>query len=177
MGNMDVGRMEALLSFAEVLESVSASARLHLYGKLPYNAAARRAEQRQNIVYHGFVPYEEVQNAIRHSDLLLHTESFSAFYRRDLQYAFSTKIADSLGSGKPFLIFAPDSFACVQYLKEHDAAFCASDPEELRRILDRILRTPGVRDSHIQSALKLAKSNHSVIANSGTFQKIIAEIL
>ena len=60
------------------------------------------------------------EEVIANSDLLVHVESFEKFYTRDLKYAFSTKIADSLASGIPLFMYGAEQISCTRYLKNNN---------------------------------------------------------
>ena len=164
-----------MVEIANALQRISPDLKLDVYGKIPNQAVQMAFDQCNGIRHHGFVPYEKVVDIIHNSDVVVHTESFTDFYREDLKYAFSTKIADSLASGTCFLLYAPEEMACTEYLREHDAAWVISKKEELQTILERLCDNQRAREQYIQSALLLARQNHSPKENTERFQTILRE--
>ena len=111
------------------------------------------------------------------SDLLVHVENFSDFYRKDLQYAFSTKIADSLAMGVGFLLYAPPEVACSKYLKDNKAAFVVSDKDELFKTLKTLTENPEECRRYSQTARNLAEKNHNFTNNANRFQEVLREVV
>ena len=175
-GNLGLKRHESLMDIAEVLQSISEDLHIDVYGKAPSNEVAEALNSCKGIRFHGLVPYEKVKQLLRDSDLILYVESFDAFYQEDIKFGFSTKIADSLSSGNCFLLYAPEHFACYQYLKKNEAAYTASSREELASVLGELVSNPDTRLKYRAAALKLAEENHRVEENNQTFQKLLMEL-
>lgn len=175
-GNLGLKRHESLIEIADVLQSISKNLYVDVYGKAPDNQVLEALNSCKGIRYHGLVPYEQVKYILRESDLLLYVESFDSFYQEDIKFGFSTKIADSLACGNSFLLYAPEHFACYQYLKKNKAAFTASNRLQLELVLKSIIDNPEERSKYRKAALALAEKNHNVEKNKKKFQKILQEL-
>ncbi len=173
LGNLGVGRHESLIDIADALQKISSDYKLDVYGKIPNETVKNAFDNCKGIDYKGFVSYDEVLEIMKNSNLLVHAESFSDFYRKDLQYAFSTKIADSLATGVGFLLYAPEEMACTKYLKENDAAFVVCNEAELLNTLTHLVDNPEQCRKFTQSALALSEKNHQFYENSKYFQDVI----
>lgn len=176
LGNLGVGRHESLIEIAEALQNISSDYKLDVYGKIPDETVKTAFDNCKGINYKGFVSYDEVLEVMKNSNLLVHAESFSDFYRKDLQYAFSTKIADSLATGVGFLLYAPEEMACSKYLKENDAAFVVCNKAELLNTLNNLVQNPEKCKSFTQAALNLSEKNHNFSDNSSRFQNVIKKL-
>lgn len=175
LGNMGVGRIESLCEIGNLLNRTAPGTYLDLYGKIPNDEMKRKLESYHGIRYRGFVSYEEVVKVMHESDLLVHVESFDTFYKKDSEFAFSTKLADSLASGTCFLLYAPENMACFQYLRENQAAYVASNKRELEECINMILNKPDERLKFLKNASELVLKNHNVHRNAEKFQKILME--
>ena len=175
-GNLGLKRHESLIEIADTLQSISQDLFVDVYGKAPNGQVEAQLSQCRGIRYHGLVPYEQVKQLLRDSDLLLYVESFDAFYQEDIKFGFSTKIADSLASGNCFLLYAPEHFACYQYLRRNQAAYTASQPQELKAVLQELIENPSARCRYTQTALKLAQRNHRIESSTHKFQNILREL-
>lgn len=175
LGNLGVGRHTGLVEIGENLQRISTDLRLDVYGKIQSNQVKEALEQCAGIVYRGFVSYEDVVKIIHNSDILVHTESFSDFAKEDLKYAFSTKIADSLASGRCFLVYAPEGMACSEYLKDNKAAYVVERQADLRPVLEKLCCNPGAREAYIDNAIKLVEAQHNGKKNAELFQRILCE--
>lgn len=172
LGNLGVGRHVQLIEIAETLQSISPDLYLDVYGSAD-EQVRRDFESCRGIRYRGLVPYEEVKRIMLSSDLLVHVENFSDFYKRDSVYAFSTKIADSLASGVCFMLYAPSNLECYKYLEQNGAAYTAKDRDSLASTLAEIVRDEASRTKYIQAAIELVKKNHDPKKNTNHFQSII----
>lgn len=173
LGNLGVGRHESLIEIANALQNISSEYKLDVYGKIPSETVKTAFDNCKGINYKGFVSYNEVLEIMKNSNLLVHAESFSDFYRKDLQYAFSTKIADSLATGVGFLLYAPKEMACSKYLKDNDAAFVVCNETELLNTLKNLVENPEKCKKFTQAALNLSEKNHNFSYNSKCFQTVI----
>lgn len=176
-GNLGLKRHESLLDVGSVLQSISENLYVDVYGKAPSEEVAKALNYGKGIRYHGVIPYEQVKQIFRDSDLLLHVESFDTFYRDDLKFGFSTKIADCLSSGNCFLLYAPESMACFSYLKRNQAAYAVSDKETLKKVLEKLVRDPIAQIKYRETALRLAEKNHRVEKSSRRFQDLLKEVV
>lgn len=172
-GNLGLKRHEGLIEIADVLQTISPNLYVDVYGKIPNSEVEEALNQCKGIRYYGLIPYEKVKDLLRDSDILLHVESFDDFYQEDLRFAFSTKIADSLSSGNCFLLYAPEHFACYQYLKNNYAAYTVSNKDDLRTVLVSLVQNPAAREKYRAVALELAEKNHRAQKNNQKFQTIL----
>lgn len=139
LGNLGLGRHRALMEIAQALQEIDAGLYLDIYGAVPNDTVNEALENCPGIKFHGFVSYEEVIRIIHESSLLVHAEWNEAKTNRDLKYAFSTKIGDSICSGTPFLIYADKGLAETIFLKENGCAFVVEKKEMLRFVLQQAL--------------------------------------
>lgn len=175
LGNFGVGRHEPLVEIAAALQEISPDFYLDVYGKIPNDTVRQAFESCPGIRYKGFVSYEQVEEVMCTSDLLIHCENFSGFYREDLKYAFSTKIADSLASGTCFMIYAPAEMACTRYLAENEAAWVVTDQKALREILQILAENEKERERYLERAASVVAQNHSAEKNAKRFQEILRQ--
>ena len=175
-GNLGLKRHESLMDIAEVLQKISKDLYVDVYGKSPNDEVAETLNSCKGIRYHGLVPYEQVKQLLRDSDLLLYVESFDPFYQEDIKFGFSTKIADCLSCGNCLLLYAPEHFACYQYLKNNRAAYTASSKQELADILKEFTVNPNAMERHKAAALELAEKNHRIEKNNQRFQTLLREL-
>jgi len=174
-GNLGVGRSDCLLEFAQTLYKVDKTAKLIVCGKFPTEEMRQKICQIPVVDYRGFVSYEEVQNIINASSAVLHCEKTDRL--TDLRYAFSTKIADSLACGKPFIVYASREYPFVQYLENYKAAHIAGDLKELEEILVRCVSDREFLCYPVNNALDLVKKNHNIQKNAEEFKRIIEQVV
>lgn len=170
-GNLGVGRPAVLLSLAKVLYEVDQTAKLKIFGSFPDNASEEQLIGCPNVEFGGKIPYAQVLVETKNCSMLIHCENPERV--KNLQCAFSTKLADYLACGIPTLIYALREYPFVQYFDEHNAAHIASDEEELKMILSGCIENKTFREKYVKNALTLADKNHSLKKNSEFVKSII----
>lgn len=174
-GNLGLFRHQSLIEFANALQKVLPQMVVDVYGRAPDENAQAEMESCPGIQLHGFIPYEELKQKLRESKYLLHVESFDPFYREDLKYAFSTKIADSLAAGACLFVYAPDNMAVIQYLKGKKAAVLITNHSDLETEIGRVLADTSVSKTYAHNGRILAEQNHNIQTNRKAFQKLLLE--
>ncbi len=174
-GNLGVGRSETLSEIADMLKEIAPNAVLDIYGKFPDDNAQKLVCAHTNVRYGGVVPYSEIPNLMSNAALLLHCENPEQ--TMGLLYAFSTKIADCLSSGIPFIVYASEDLPFVDYLRKSDAAHIANSSEKFAEIVKECISDEQYRTRHISNALALAAENHSIESGAVKMEQIIATIV
>jgi glycosyltransferase involved in cell wall biosynthesis len=177
MGNLGVGRYESLIEIAKTLQQIDLKYCIDVYGKLPNSNVKNLLDNCKGINYKGYVKYENVISVMHKSDLLVHVENFSEYYKYDLQYAFSTKIADSLASGTCFFVYAPENMASSQYLLNNKAACVVTSKDDLQLALTTVIENENVRLDYIEQAKKVAENKHSNKNNIDEFRGILIKVV
>lgn len=175
LGNFGFNRSAALADIADILQSIDKSYVLDVYGRAS-DEVKTQLNSVKGINYCGFTDYEGVKNVMENSDILFHAESQELEYEEGLRYGFSTKIADSLSSGRCFILYASHHLACSIYLKNNDVAWFPETKSELRNAILEILNDQDVRELKIKKSLEIAKKNHSSYVNSQRFQNILKDL-
>lgn len=170
-GNLGGGRAEILVNFAKEMEQIDKTAKLIICGRDDGTTTINELKEMKNISFKGFVSYEEVQNVMRNSDLVLHCESNERIEAR--YYAFSTKIADCLRCGIPFMVLASEEYPFSQYLLRNKAAFVCGDTTCLRETLERVMIDIEYRCSCLRNAWNISDNKHNTENNARKFQEII----
>lgn len=170
LGNLGLERHKALIELAEALQEIEASLRLDIYGASPDESVVSELLGCNAISYHGLIPYEKVVDVIHESNLLVHAELDDPIVARDLKYAFSTKIADSVCSGTPFFVYAPSSLAETAFLQENGCAFIANHKEQLRQVLSQALQDELAREKVVTKAQYVREKY--MLGNSALLQSL-----
>lgn len=170
-GNLGVGRAEMLCEVSQVLSKIDLTAQLIICGSFSSKEEKDMVCENSNVIYKGVVPYEQVSELMQKSSMLLHCENPDRLV--NLRTAFSTKIADSLASGKPFLVYASHEYPFVQYLEKNEATHIAGNQNELEAVLGKCISDEIFLKSKVKNALSLAEKNHNIDKNAQAFQNII----
>lgn len=172
LGNLGLNRHKSLIEIGDMLNDYNKNIKLHVFGSCS-EIIKEALLACKGIVYHSPIPYSEVVEEIEKADILIHVESFEPFYIEDIKYGFTTKIADSLKSGRPLFVYAPDSLACTSYVKSISPICTAVNREELKANMVKLIENPALRKKIGNMNKIKAEENHS----SMNSQKQIKEIL
>ena len=173
LGNLGLCRHESLIELARTLQRIEPGALLHIYGRAPNDTVERALRSCGAIQLHGFVPYDEVRRVMSEAVLLVHAENFSELYRKELLYAFSTKIPDCLASGSCFLLYAPSELAATKYLLKTESAYVATDKAQLETYLRLLHEQPEARKRYLERAGAVVEENHNAVKNAARFCAIL----
>ena len=123
-----------------------------------------------------FVSGEEFIKDFFNAEVLLHTEAFDEDSIDLVKHSVSTKIADSLFSGIPLLAFGPDSVSSMKHLIRNDCAVIATNPDELRNAVFKVLNDKDECMRVAEKAVNTAIIYHDRTKNSKTLKNILTYI-
>lgn len=175
LGNLGLDRDSALIEVGSVLQEINSDYYIDIYGSADENMQ-QSFRNAPGVNYKGLVSYDEVKNIISQSDILFHVETERGYRERQLQYAFTTKIADSLASGRCFIVYAPKQLACSQYVINNNCGWVATNKNELRDAFQSVMCDDKKRTATISRALEVASQNHNLAQNTHKFQEILLAI-
>lgn len=161
LGNLGFDRPQALIEFSLVLAEINKDFKLDIYGFAKDKAMEDSLQSYPSIRFHGAITYSQVINVIENSDFLVHAESQDETWLESLKYGFSTKIADSISSGKLFILYASPGIACSQYIIENKAGIFASERGELKEKITKVLNSTEIKSEYEEAALQTSKTNHN----------------
>ena len=176
LGNLELNRHAALIEIADILHSINQSYHLDIYGKAPSVEIENAFKEHPGICFHGMISYDKVIDVIYNSTILFHAESQEEALKYYLRYGFSTKIADSISSGHPFLMYSTEDIAGAKYVMETGAAWYAKEKEELRKCILSILTDEREREHVLGVAKEVAVKNHDAKKNSLLIQSELMQL-
>lgn len=121
--------------------------------------------EENGIIFHGTILPDEVADKMADCIAVIHTESFDRLVMEKIKYSVSTKIAESMMFAPCLIAYGPEGIASIDYLKENNAAYVITRPEDLKSGLQEILTNAELREQIIKNARKLAVANHDEAVN------------
>lgn len=123
-----------------------------------------------------FAPEAEVEKDLLSADLLYQPMAFQEQARAFARFSLSTKMITYLGSGLPIFYHGPEDGAAGKLLLDHGAAtICAT--LDAAQIAGRLIETVSHRNSIVNNALALARSQFMLDDQQRRFWKPILEAL
>ena len=113
-----------------------------------------------------FVSGDAFKSALLTSEILLHIEAFDEESIDAVKHSVSTKIADSLASGVPFVAYGPSAVASIEYLISNECAVVATSKDEIENALRKAFFDKKARESVVCNAVKTAQTYHNSLENS-----------
>ena len=133
---------------------------LDIYTQTPMSKKMEKVLDIPCINMKGGIPASKVDEVQNDADILVHVESFDLKSRLAVHQSFSTKIVDYLYKGKCILAVGPHDVASIDYLKKNDAALVATNRDELKTVLERIVNDKDILEMYGEKAWSCGKKNH-----------------
>lgn len=169
MGNLAYGRFDSLKEISDVLDEINLEQnenyKLFIYTRVLSEEQKSVVESSNVMQYCGYVTGDDFTKALNDADVLVHVESFEPEDVDRVKNSISTKIADTLCSGKPMLAYGPKELASIRYLDNNSGACTVSNHSELKYKIELLISIK-YRISLSNHALHLAMANHSSLNNS-----------
>ena len=128
------------------------------------------------IILHEPVSYDKLQKEIDNSEFVVHVESFDEDIVLDLKYAFTTKIADMLASGRCPVVYGPDEIASIKYFKDTNSGCVISSKDSLQKMLSELLDDRDLEELYVRNALELAQNYHNPDINAESFNELLSSV-
>lgn len=163
-GGLYLNRWKMLSKLAEAVAEINRTetkAELHIYsGSKLKSRQSQKLDDGKNSFLHDGIPYRELMERYRESDIAVHTESFDLKNRLITRLSFSTKIIDCMSSGCAILAIGPCTQAGISYLKENDAAVCVDNTEDLYGAVGKLVEDRMLIWTYADKAYRLGMRNH-----------------
>lgn len=167
---MPVGRCKPLLEVGKAVKKLGFKVDVYTASRGEHMS---KLTLENGIDLHPAIPYNELEKKIGQSDFIVHIENDSSWHKKDLKYAFSTKIADMLASGKCSLVHGPAEIASIDYFKNHSLGCVVENKDELYEKIKQLIECDELREQYINNALRQAAEYHNEEKNAIKTNEII----
>lgn len=160
-GNLGVGRLEKLLEFSNEIYRFDKNFKIYVYSKLD-SKLILKLQYANNIQYMGYVNNDKLNQILLNSNILLHIESDSEYYKKDLETAFSTKIANNIVYGNNFLLYAPQCLAESSFFVKYCPENYVYKKEDIIPAFIKILKNGSKINKEVFSVLNIKKTSELI---------------
>ena len=178
-GNLIYGRLSTVEKLASALDKINQQSHrlvLTIYTGTPVPDSIReKMTKNGSVIFHDPVPYAQVSEIIRLSDVVLFAESFDEKKKNIARLSFSTKLTDYLAEGKCMLAIGPGDIAPMEYLADNDAAITITNDLQIEEGLEYLI-SPGVVEAYARKAYECGRRNHDKTVLDGVVFGILSEI-
>lgn len=162
-GKLNLGRYETVLKIVKSINShYDSDYYFDIYSQTYLSEREKAALNTRSSHFCGSVMKTELDKIIDNYDIIVIAEALSGKEKAVARLSFSTKTTDSLASGKCVLCVCPKDNATYEYLKDNDAAYCASNGAEILGFLHQVSKEKDVLKRFSINAAKLVKQNHNM---------------
>lgn len=176
MGNLYYNRDKSLADIGRVLDEINAanntSCHLDIYSGDISDSVREEFKGINSVKLFGFVSGAEYERVRSEADVFIHVEGFDKESFDMVKYSVSTKIADSLASGKVFLAYGPAEVASMRHLTDNHYICAVSDRESLKGRMCAIMKDEQFRTDCVKDAYELASEYHKQDVNSQKLRDI-----
>lgn len=132
---------------------------------------------RWNVVDGGLIPYEALGGALDGCDLLLVASSFAPSQAHMSRSSIQTKVTDYMAAGRPILACGPHLAASNDFLRRHDCAYFAEDPEPaaLDAVLRQCLAARADGPAMARRAWEVVRREHDLVGVTERLYAFLAE--
>jgi glycosyltransferase involved in cell wall biosynthesis len=127
------------------------------------------------VEHKAFVAYDDLPKVFSGADFLILPYDFSPKSIQFIGYSMPTKATEYMISGTPVIIFSPEQTALVNYAKKHHWAKIVTDNNviALSKAIASLIQNKTERQLLAQTAIKIAKDNHSLSRVTDEFRNIL----
>lgn len=166
-GNLLYHRDRILASIANALYELSkenkVNSHLDIYSGTPINDEIADSLTVNDVsVLHPAIPYEEIKEVMRQSDIVLHVESFDPEQIQTVRLSFSTKITDCIQSGSMVLAVGPENIASIEFLQGIPGVTVITNLNDVKPTLLSLLRHPSTITDRALVTNNYAKTNMTI---------------
>lgn len=172
-GNIRIGRNLSLIDIAEELKKVNRNYKLHVYSNEDGEKYYKPFSKADNIVFHGAVPYSEVQKVIGDTDIFVVVEGFRKGDIEMARYSLSTKISDALASGDAIFTYGSGECTAVKYMAASGASVTVTEKSRIAEKISDLINDTDLQKEMYNSAIKLFDENHNTERNVERFRDFV----
>lgn len=175
IGNLGYNRYQQLIDMGKAAAAIGRH--IDVYSAEKCSSVISEMEKAVGIIFHGSISADEVLRVMENSLIVIHTESFDVKNMQKVRFSVSTKIAESLMYGPCLIAYGPEGIASIDYLKENNAAYVITRPEDLESGLTEILTNAELRKQILRNARSLAAKNHNADVNPKKVREWLEDII
>lgn len=178
LGNIRCKRYVSLIQIGKVLEEITRESgkryKLKIYTPEKEDEILKPLKEISTIQLCGFVSGQDYLNVLCSAEILVHTESFDPEMIDLVKSSISTKIADSLASGRKIFAYGAEEVASIKYLKSTGGAYVSTSSSTLKEIIIKAFQDTD--DDVIRCALNAANINHNARKNSEVVHELCCKL-
>lgn len=176
-GNIRLGRNRSLIDIANSLQEINPNYYLDVYSAEKNREYIAPLIDCKGIRYHGAIPYNEVVEVMKGSDISIVVEGFKKKEIDTVKYSLSTKAADSLAAGGQIFAYGAKECGVIEYLESINAAVVCTNKNELKSSLNNLIEDKYIQANLYKQAQCVFQKNHNKADNLRKAEKIFIDLV
>lgn len=172
-GNIGMGRNHSLNEIGYALGQINPKYRLEVYSGAKEPSLYRIFDSNPNVFYGGMIPYEQVQEKMRNSDVTVIVEGFKDKDINLSRYSLSTKAADALASGATILTYGSSECGIIEYMQSTHASFVCTDKYKLVDTIKMMLERRDLQEQYYSQEIVMTKEHHNIVKSCRTVETVV----
>jgi glycosyltransferase involved in cell wall biosynthesis len=173
IGGLHLSRWESLLEVERCiceLNQAGMPSKLYIYTPQVYSTEFADKYNHQFTIFKGYLPPDEVNNALQDADILVHVEAFNSQVTKYTQYSLSTKIPEYMAAGKPILCYAPRFLSVSEYIENTKSGISTDTYKDL-------LQAAVCLSTDINLRAELGNNGLSTVINAHSPQRALETLM
>lgn len=176
-GNIGLGRNESLNEIGRALGEFSPGYKLRICSSETDPALIAVFEGNPNVEFLGSIPYAQVEEQTRQSDIVVIVEGFCPEDVLLTRYSLSTKVADSLASGAQILVYGSPECGVIEYMASTNAAAVCTEKEKLAQTIWNLIDDEDCQKRYYDNAVRVTQEHHRLESSTATFRGVVEKAI
>lgn len=176
-GNIRLGRNTSLADIGEVLASINSAYTLEVYSAEKNEEFIKVLKGKPGIDYRGAVPYREVKEVMRDSDIVVIVEGFRKKDIQTTRYSLSTKAADAMATGGQIFVYGSMDCGVIEYMASTQCAVVCSNREQLKESLERLIADEEMQKRLYSQSEKMSFEHHNKERNLALSESLFDRLI
>lgn len=181
VGGLHLNRWYSLQRIAEALQSLSLEGletEAFIYTQPRFEMEAKKLNIHPVMRFMGSLSPDHVYDVLQDADILLHVESFDSAQTTYTRYSISSKIPESMSTGRPIFAYGPNTLASIRYIENSGAGLIVGieSQEKLKATLRKLITSHSLRSELGANGFRTAKNRHNAVKNRGRFRDLIESV-
>ena len=176
-GNIRLGRNQSIVEVADALAEINPAYQIEVFSSETDKKYTSVLKKCKNVFFRGAIPYDEVVDVFKTSDLVLIVEGFEEKDVNLTRYSLSTKAADSISSGCQIITYGSSECGVVEYMQGIDCSIVCTERSQLVEKIKQLMIDPVLQKKYYDKSFKIMNENHSLEKSNKKTERLFAELL
>lgn len=176
-GNVRMGRYKSLILLAKALQNISNEYRIIIYSNENDKKILKKFNECAGISFKGRIPYSQVIQEFKNSDIVVIPEGFSKKDINFSRYSLSTKAADSISSGCQIITIGSTECGVIEYMKKVDCSLVICDTNEVLEKINSFINNIEMQRYFYERSNIALLNNHNLKRSNEVSEQLFNDLI